>query len=96
MAYNFAMSQEIRTIFENGVFRPIDPTVVPPQGEFFVVVKKPSTSSDVDMSEDADVLRQQREALKLFFEQAESLPLEVADDGFGGADHDAALYGDQQ
>jgi len=89
------MDQEIRTIFENGVFRPVDSTVVPEQGEFFVIVRSSSTPS-VETPDDAEELRQQRDALKLLFEQAESLPLEVADDGFSGVDHDAALYGDQR
>jgi hypothetical protein len=90
------MDQEIRTIFENGVFRPVDPTVVPEQGEFFVIVRSSSTTPNVESPDDAEELRQQRDALKVLFEQAESLPLEVADDGFSGADHDAALYGDQR
>jgi hypothetical protein len=53
------------------------------------VKREPST---VDAPTDADELRMQRDALKLLFEQAESLPLEAADDGFCGVDHDTALY----
>jgi hypothetical protein len=87
------MSQEIQVVFDNGVFRAADPTIVPQPGDSFVIVKSLSKGSAAD---DAEELGQQRAALKRLFDQAESLPLEVADDGFSGADHDAALYGDHR
>lgn len=90
------MDQEIQAIFENGAFRPVDPSVSPQPGDSFVVVRKPAAALTANNIDDASDLREQREALKLMFEQAESLPLEVAGDGFSGADHDSVLYGDQQ
>lgn len=90
------MSQEIQIFFDNGVFRPVDPTIVPEEGASFVLVSGSQTPRlEEAPGEEESELRRQRETLQEFFALAESLPLEVADDSFSGADHDRILYGEQ-
>jgi predicted DNA-binding antitoxin AbrB/MazE fold protein len=84
------MSQEIRAIYENGLFRPLDPVMVGEQGVVsLVIVPAPA----VEHRRDDDVLARQRKALAEMFAEADSLPLENPDDTFSGRDHDLVLYG---
>jgi predicted DNA-binding antitoxin AbrB/MazE fold protein len=84
------MSQEIRAIYENGLFRPLDPVSV---GENDLVSLVVVAGTSPLQSEDANVLARQRIALAEMFAEADSLPLENPDDTFSGADHDLVLYG---
>jgi predicted DNA-binding antitoxin AbrB/MazE fold protein len=84
------MNQEIRAIYENGLFRPLDPVSVGDKDLVSLVVV---TGASPFQSEDANVLAQQRIALAEMFAEADSLPLENPDDTFSGADHDLVLYG---
>lgn len=85
--YTGDMSQEIRAIYENGMFRPLDPVLL---GEHDVVsiVIAPAAAPN---SNEADAT--QHHSLVKAIETAGRLPLESADDGFSGADHDEVLYG---
>jgi predicted DNA-binding antitoxin AbrB/MazE fold protein len=84
------MSQEIRAVFENGLFRPLDPVSV---GEHDVVSLVIVPAATADQGKVDDVLARQRKALEEMFAEADSLPLENPDDTFSGRDHDLVLYG---
>jgi predicted DNA-binding antitoxin AbrB/MazE fold protein len=84
------MSQEFRAIYENGLFRPLDPVSV---GEHDVISLVIVPAPAVDQSNEDDVLVRQRKALAEMFAEADSLPLENPDDTFSGRDHDLVLYG---
>ena len=84
------MSQEIRAIYESGLFRPLDPVSV---GEKDLVSLVVVAGASPLQSEDANVLARQRIALAEMFAEADSLPLENPDETFSGADHDLVLYG---
>jgi predicted DNA-binding antitoxin AbrB/MazE fold protein len=84
------MSQEIRAIFENGLFRPLEPVSLADCDLVSLVISQANADSSVG---DDQILRQQREALAELFAEADSLPLEAPNDGFSGADHDLILYG---
>ena len=86
------MSQEIRAIFENGLFRPLDPISLGEQAIVVLTVEQPSPSA----SDASATLLGQRAALREMFDEAASLELEAPDDGFSGADHDLILYGWQK
>jgi predicted DNA-binding antitoxin AbrB/MazE fold protein len=84
------MSQEIRAIFENGLFRPLDPVSLGEQAVVSLVVGQPKPSAT---GVDEQTLARQQDALREMFDEADSLPLERSDGGFSGADHDQVLYG---
>jgi predicted DNA-binding antitoxin AbrB/MazE fold protein len=84
------MSQEIRAIFENGLFRPLDPVMV---GEHDVVSLVIVSAPAIEQSTEDDALARQRKALAEMFAEADSLPVENSADTFSGRDHDLVLYG---
>lgn len=84
------MSQEIRAIYENGLFRPLGPVSV---GEHDVVSLVIVPVPAADQCKEDEVLTRQRKALAEMFAEADSLPLENPDDTFSGRDHDLVLYG---
>ena len=84
------MSQEIRAIYENGLFRPLDPVTV---GEHDIVSLMIVPAPAVEPRGEADVLARQRKSLAEMFAEADSLPVENPNDTFSGADHDLVLYG---
>lgn len=86
----FSMSQEIRAIYENGLFRPLDPVLI---GEHDVVSLVIVPAAPVEECGDDNVLVRQKKALAEMFAEADSLPLENPDDTFSGANHDLVLYG---
>jgi predicted DNA-binding antitoxin AbrB/MazE fold protein len=83
------MSQEIRAIYENGLFRPLDPVSLSEHDVVSLVVS--GASQHLEGGADA-ALDLQRQALREMFDEADSLPLENPE-RFSGADHDAVLYG---
>ena len=84
------MSQEIRAIYENGLFRPLDPVSI---GEHDVVSLVIGPATAVEPRGEADELARQRIALVEMFAEADSLPNENPNDTFSGSDHDLVLYG---
>ncbi len=85
------MSQEIRAIYENGLFRPLHPVHLG-EDEVVSLVVVPTTAVD-SREGDEVVLARQRKALAEMFAEADNLPLENTDDSFSGTDHDLVLYG---
>jgi predicted DNA-binding antitoxin AbrB/MazE fold protein len=86
------MSHAIRAIYENGLFRPLEPVEL---GERDVVSLVIVPSLGCPSAKDEE-LRRQREALAEMFAEADRLPLENPNDTFSGADHDQVLYGWQK
>lgn len=84
------MSREIRAIYENGLFRPLEPVALAEHDLVSLVIAPDATNGA--RSED-EVIARQREALAEMFAEADSLPLENPEDRFSGADHDLVLYG---
>ncbi len=80
------MTQEVRAIYENGQFRPLDPVSLPEHGLLSLVISSAPSA-------DAVAAGQQKGALQAALDHAEKLPVEGPDDGFSGADHDLVLYG---
>jgi predicted DNA-binding antitoxin AbrB/MazE fold protein len=79
------MSQEVRAIYENGQFRPLDPVSLPEQGLVSLVITPATSTAPTDI--------ERRRALHAALDEAAQLPIEGSDDGFSGADHDLILYG---
>jgi predicted DNA-binding antitoxin AbrB/MazE fold protein len=84
------MTQLVQAIYENGVFRPLDPVQVAEHEQVSLVIESPSQAPD------AAVVAQQRDALRKLRAEMDALPSGAPADGLGGADHDGILYGTQQ
>ncbi len=80
------MTQLIQAIFENGVFRPLDPVHVAEHERVSLVIESTVEASD-------DVIARQREALGKLRAEMDALPAGAPVDGLGGVDHYAILYG---
>jgi predicted DNA-binding antitoxin AbrB/MazE fold protein len=83
------MPQEIRAIFENGLFRPLEPVTVSDRTLVSLVVSPASTPAGVGDLE----AKRRRLAMQAALAAAAQLPLESPLDGFGGGRHDEVLYG---
>jgi predicted DNA-binding antitoxin AbrB/MazE fold protein len=81
------MSQEIRAVYENGLFRPLEPVSLAEHDVVSLVVG-PAVVNTPSSTEHDHPYRTLREAL----DEAARLPLESPDDGFSGADHGRILY----
>jgi predicted DNA-binding antitoxin AbrB/MazE fold protein len=79
------MTQLVQAIYENGVFRPLDPVHVTEHEQVSLVIATPAHVSD------AAVIAQQREALRKLRAEMDALPSGAPADGLGGADHDEIL-----
>jgi predicted DNA-binding antitoxin AbrB/MazE fold protein len=74
---------KVHAIFENGVFRPVEPVQIDDGVRVELTIEEtaePSLSSP---------------PLQALIEIAQ-LPIEGPDDGFSGTDHDRMLYGERQ
>jgi predicted DNA-binding antitoxin AbrB/MazE fold protein len=80
------MTQLVQAIFENGVFRPLDPVHVAEHERVSLVIE-----SIVGAANEI-VIAQQREALRKLRADMDSLPAGASIDGLGGADGDEILY----
>jgi predicted DNA-binding antitoxin AbrB/MazE fold protein len=85
------MTQLIQAIFENGVFRPLEPVQLGNHARVSLTVDSPPAGT----VNDAATLQRQREALARLRAEMDALPSQAPQDGLGGADHDAILYGGQ-
>jgi predicted DNA-binding antitoxin AbrB/MazE fold protein len=73
------MSISVRAIYENGVFRPLQPLTLPEGSQVEVVI-----SADADASSAATMLA-----------EIASLPVDGHGDPFTSRDHDRVLYGER-
>jgi predicted DNA-binding antitoxin AbrB/MazE fold protein len=83
------MTQFVQAIYEQGVFRPLEPVQLSEHERVSLMVA-PATHSN-DHTEDDPELRREA-ALSAALREAATLPVEGLNDGFCGADHDAILY----
>lgn len=84
------MTQLVQAIFENGVFRPLDPVHFAEHERVSLVIE-----STVEVANE-NVIARQREALGKLRAEMNALPASAPVDGLGGADHDAILYGGKE
>jgi predicted DNA-binding antitoxin AbrB/MazE fold protein len=80
------MTHDIDAIYDNGVFRPLEPVTIPDGLRVHLHVEG-ETASDA-----TEAKARRRAALDEFLRLAAELPLESPADGFSGADHDRVLY----
>ncbi|MEX0643303.1 MAG: antitoxin family protein [Pirellulales bacterium] len=84
------MTQFIQAIYEQGVFRPLEPVALPEHERVSLTVAPADASGEVTQ----DAIKEKRAAaLRSALADAARLPLEGPNDGFSGADHDQILYG---
>lgn len=81
-----AMTHEVRAIYENGQFRPLEPVALPEHGLVSLVITSAGTGNATPSSGN-------KENLQAALDRVAQLPIEGPDDGFSGADHDLVLYG---
>jgi predicted DNA-binding antitoxin AbrB/MazE fold protein len=84
------MPQFIQAIYEDGIFRPLEPVTLPEHERVSLTV---ASACSVDERTDDEIQRQREKALGAALEEAAALPIESPSDGFSGADHDSILYG---
>jgi len=81
------MTYNIDAVFDGGVFRPLEPIAIPNGSRVHLRVEEGAAEDT------AEAKARRRAALDEFLRLAAELPLEGPDDGFSGADHDRAIYG---
>jgi predicted DNA-binding antitoxin AbrB/MazE fold protein len=81
------MTYNIDAIFDNGVFRPLEPLAIPNGSRVQLHVESPHADGD------AEARIRRKAELEEFLRVARELPVESPADGFSGADHDRLLYG---
>ena len=90
------MSEDIRAIFDNGVFRPLEPLEIP-DGTFVSVHVESDTHDNTTTSTSAHVeLSKQQTALQAMFQAVDRLPQIPRNDNLSGRNHDKILYGVQK
>ena len=87
------MSQDIDAIYEDGVFRPLQPLAIPDGMRVQIHVDAADAELAGSAHENAETIQRQREALTQLRSKMAVLPCHAPQDGLGGADHDQILYG---
>jgi predicted DNA-binding antitoxin AbrB/MazE fold protein len=91
------MSQFIQAIYEQGVFRPLEPVQLAEHAQVSLVVSPEGSEGSKDKgnvkSHSLDILQRQQASLAKLRAEMDSLPSGAPEDGLGGADHDLILYG---
>ena len=88
------MNHDVDAIYDNGVFRPLAPVVIPDGARVHLRVNESSDADETPTSTiDSATLQRQREALAKLRAEMDALPSEAPRDGLGGRDHDQILYG---
>lgn len=80
------MTYDIDAIYNNGVFRPLEPVAIPEGVRVHLRV-------DERTATDPPAKLMSRAELDEFLRMMAELPVKSPDDGFSGADHDRILYG---
>lgn len=89
------MQRTIHAIFDSGVFRPLEPIDLANGTEVSIAVPMARRQKNGDAISDlsAEQIAGQQKAIDNILFEIENLPIEEADDGFSGSDHDQVLYG---
>jgi predicted DNA-binding antitoxin AbrB/MazE fold protein len=83
--------QDIDAIFDNGVFRPLTPPIIPDGTR--VRLRVEDANGTASSPADERMAGSERAELDEFRRLMAELPIEGPGDGFSGADHDRVLYG---
>lgn len=86
------MTQFIQAIYENGVFKPLEPLVLPESARVKLAVE--AETAPVASAVDADVIARQTQALRELWEAVDRLPQTRNNDNWSVRDHDTLLYGE--
>ena len=84
------MNQIIEAIFENGVFRPLQPVNLPENARVQVSVQDDKLAP---LEIPAAELAKQQDGIRRMLEETAAFPSQSPPDGFSGRDHDKILYG---
>jgi predicted DNA-binding antitoxin AbrB/MazE fold protein len=95
MIYFNVMNHSIEAIYEDGVFRPLQPVSLAEHERVSLIVSN-EVSTESRPKEDEDVIRKQQEASARLRAKMDAIPRGAPQDGLGGADHDLILYGWQK
>lgn len=91
------MSQQIDAIYDNGLFRPLEPLALPDQSRVKLTVDAEDTPTLQDQTDsrpsDAEVLVKQKAALEEMRRRIEQIPQHRNNDGWSVRQHDELLYG---
>jgi predicted DNA-binding antitoxin AbrB/MazE fold protein len=87
------MTYDIDAIYDNGVFRPLEPLIIPDGMRVHLRVDESDAREGSTSSSKTDEMVRRRTELDEFRRVMAQLPVESPDDGFSGADHDQILYG---
>jgi len=91
------MTQFIQAIYEQGVFRPLEPVELAEHAQVSLVVSQDGSRDTLTpMSGDCALIQRQQASLAKLRSEMEALPPGAPQDGLGGADHDLILYGWQK
>jgi predicted DNA-binding antitoxin AbrB/MazE fold protein len=85
------MTIEIDAIYDNGVFRPLIPPIIPAGTRVHLRVEDANGTSPSTTG--FPTVGNERAELDEFRRLMGELPIEGPNDGFSGADHDRLLYG---
>jgi predicted DNA-binding antitoxin AbrB/MazE fold protein len=84
------MTYDIDAIYDNGVFRPLEPLAIPDGQRVHLRVDEQSASvTPPDVRERPKL---SREEMADFLRTMAELPVESPDDGFSAEDHDKVIY----
>jgi predicted DNA-binding antitoxin AbrB/MazE fold protein len=87
------MSHDIDAIYDDGVFRPVEPLAIPNGERVHLRVVDKKGENGAAASAMPDEIARWRASIDEFRKVMAELPIESPDDGFSGADHDKLLYG---
>ena len=87
------MTHDIDAVFDGGVFRPIEPVVLPDGTRVHVRLEAENGAEKYQPPHSAGQSQTSPTELADFRRVMAELPIESANDGFSGTDHDQILYG---
>jgi predicted DNA-binding antitoxin AbrB/MazE fold protein len=87
--YTQIMTHIIQAIYEQGVFRPLEPVELAEHERVSLAI---DSTRPAGTPAEEEAMHRQKQALEEALDEAARLPIEGPDDGFSGADHDVVLY----
>jgi predicted DNA-binding antitoxin AbrB/MazE fold protein len=85
------MTYQFDAIFDNGVFKPLEPVVLPDQSRVRVTVEAAQSEAS-----EHDVIAKQQAAIKELWAELAKAPQHQNKDGWSVRDHDKLLYDELQ
>jgi predicted DNA-binding antitoxin AbrB/MazE fold protein len=84
------MKRDLKAIYENGVFRPLEPVECPEHERVTLRLVK----DDEQETQEAVIWENQRGELKVLLQKLAYIPTSGPADGLSNRDHDRILYGE--